>query len=1249
MAGRITRVAGAPVRGWRRFSQRHLATVRQRTVAGIMVLTVIAGTVIPLFATESKASAWWNNSWSYRRAITVDNTDSSSTLTNFPILVTLNTSNIDYSKTKAGGADLRFVNSDDTTALSYQIETWNSGGTSTVWVKIPSFTATQYTIYMYYGNAAATDAQAATSVWDTNYRGVWHLNQSGNGTVGEFADSTSNGNDGRGGGGSSGSTPSRVAGQMGYGNSFDNSNDYILVPYSSSLGITTDITTSGWVKRNTLTSSNDFDPIMTKGDTNQAIDYEFGICHIYSECSSNNNAIDFQAGNGSPSGVASTGSVSANTWNYLSVTRSGSTVRFYINGVLDRTTTMANSFSNNTGYNLLIGADDLGTNFGYFNGVLDELRLSNTARSTDWTRAEYLTGSNQMNTFASEQTQANIGWWNNGWSYRRAITVDNSASTSTLGNFTVRVSLTASNITYSATSPGGADIRFTDGTNTTPLSYEIEQWNPNGTSEIWVKVPSLVAGTNTIYMYYGNAGAVDNQTPKTAWGERYTTIQHMNDTPGPYTADSTSYGNKGNKASANAPTPDNSGKVAGAQYFAGSPAVSTIADQDVFSPTTNDMSVSAWVQVPVGAAAQGDGACGGTGAYFLGKGTTGQSEWMFENDNNTRLCFTMYQPGGSAYNSVSYATTINDGNYHFYEATMSYGGTLILYRDGVQVATSSTVSGAMANGTAPVTIGAVNGVYATAEIDEVRISRTVRSADWVKAEYNSANNTIASYGLEEAQNNTSGKPDAPVITPISSPASTTPVFKMVATDQTSPNYLRYKIEICTDADCTNVVRTVDQTASQSGWSGQDAQTNTAYVAGTGGAANIQFLQAAGFESPNPNVADTSVGVTFSNNVTANSLIVAMPRWGDAPNNTLTNCSDTAGNSYSTVNVQRNTGATMYTAVCYAVNTASGVKPTVSAGFTTTTGDTIYRSINAVEYSGVATSSPLDVAGMAQGTASAGVVDSVSSGNVTTTTPYDLIVGMVVESGTASTNSPGTGFTLRQSLPNAKIYSIDRIQTSPGTAAATYTFGTANRYNAHVAAFKPASSASTPATYTYQAPALAAGTKYYWRAYAIDPGGSNTWSAASPTSSFTTPGPPAAPTLSGPADGAMNINLLPDLRPRAIDPDGDNMRYKIEICSNSDCSTVLRTADQTVSQTGWITQSGNSATTYASGQDAIYRVQAPALTANTMYYWRAYAIDPSGSNTWSPASDISAFTTGTGVDGELITGGTTITGGTQIGR
>ncbi len=39
--------------------------------------------------------------------------------------------------------------------------------------------------------------------------------------------------------------------------------------------------------------------------------------------------------------------------------------------------------------------------------------------------------------------------------------------------------------------PFGGDLRFTDETGTTELSYEIEQWNTNGTSLVWVRVPLL--------------------------------------------------------------------------------------------------------------------------------------------------------------------------------------------------------------------------------------------------------------------------------------------------------------------------------------------------------------------------------------------------------------------------------------------------------------------------------------------------------------------------------------------------------------------------------------------------------------------------------------------------------------------------------------------------------------------------------------------------------------------------------------
>jgi hypothetical protein len=197
------------------------------------------------------------------------------------------------------------------------------------------------------------------------------------------------------------------------------------------------------------------------------------------------------------------------------------------------------------------------------------------------------------------------------------------------------------------------------------------------------------------------------------------------------------------------------------------------------------------------------------------------------------------------------------------------------------------------------------------------------------------------------------------------------------------------------------------------------------------------------------------------------------------------------------------------------------------------------------------------------------------------------------------------------------------------------------------------SASTLATHTYQAPALSIGTQYWWRAYAIDPGDTNTWGPASAIQSFTTQGAPSAPTLINPIGGVQASGLAPIFTLRTTDPNGDVLQYKIEVCNTSNCSSVLRTIDQTVSQTGWSGQDASGGTAYvgsttlSSSTIASHSYQAPNLAAGTQYWWRAYAIDPSGSNTWSSASSIATFMTPTNVLD--IQGGTKILGGTHLGN
>lgn len=126
--------------------------------------------------------------------------------------------------------------------------------------------------------------------------------------------------------------------------------------------------------------------------------------------------------------------------------------------------------------------------------------------------------------------------------------------------------------------------------------------------------------------------------------------------------------------------------------------------------------------------------------------------------------------------------------------------------------------------------------------------------------------------------------------------------------------------------------------------------------------------------------------------------------------------------------------------------------------------------------------------------------------------------------------------------------------------------------------------------------------------------------------------PSSPTLSNPSDNATNISTTPRFQLRSGDADNDYLRYKIDICSSADCSSIVRTIDQTASQTGWNGQDAQGGTAYTgdslitSSTIASYDYQAPALGPNTQYWWRAYAIDPGGTNTFSTASATQSFTT-----------------------
>lgn len=344
------------------------------------------------------------SSWSKRRQIILVGS-SPSTLTNFPFLIKLDSTRITYADTKAGGADLRFTDASGT-LLSYEIESWDSSGTSYVWVNIPSYTAEpdRTNLWMYYGNAAASDGQSVASVWDTNFKKVMHLS----GTAGAIADSTvitpSVGNSATAYNGGSGMSYS--SGLIGNAIDFDGVNDWVDLGNDASFNIANNaaFTFSAFVKTTdangpiiSLRSSTTGNPIITL-----PIGYSGGT-------SSSGKISPIIRNDAASLSSFFSNTINDNSWHLITLTRNaGSSITLFVDGVSAGTTTVAGSMTVNL---RALGSErrwvqDAFTTAdnSHLQGKIDEFQFSDVQRSSNWILSSYLSALDQLALFQPEQT-----------------------------------------------------------------------------------------------------------------------------------------------------------------------------------------------------------------------------------------------------------------------------------------------------------------------------------------------------------------------------------------------------------------------------------------------------------------------------------------------------------------------------------------------------------------------------------------------------------------------------------------------------------------------------------------------------------------------------------------------------------------------------------------------------------------------------------------------------------------------------
>jgi len=186
-----------------------------------------------------------------------------------------------------------------------------------------------------------------------------------------------------------------------------------------------------------------------------------------------------------------------NTWYHVAVTRNSNTWRIFLNGAVVATGTSSVTITNSSqsleiGKGATFSSNWSGVDNFSLIGYVDEFRISKgvarwTAAFTSPTLAHVPDLYTKLLLHLDE-----------------AVGLTSVSSDNVLTNYQVKLNLS---YVSSKMNADFSDIRFTSSDGSTELSYWIESYVASTSAVVWVKVPSLIVGATTIYMYYGNSSA----------------------------------------------------------------------------------------------------------------------------------------------------------------------------------------------------------------------------------------------------------------------------------------------------------------------------------------------------------------------------------------------------------------------------------------------------------------------------------------------------------------------------------------------------------------------------------------------------------------------------------------------------------------------------------------------------------------------------------------------------------------------
>jgi len=258
--------------------------------------------------------------------------------------------------------------------LYTEVDTWETSGT--IWTKVPWIPANRDTVLTLEYNSnnsyiGSTGTSAAQTVWDENFVAVYHMSQ--NPTGGTLLDSTSNLHNGSFNG--SMTSDDLIDGVFGKAIDFDGNNDIVTASVS---GLTDYPATLECAGRATITAASNNNPSVGIGDVSEPD--QMVLLNMYGNIGRLN---FYSTGTTLLNGTVS---LDAGEFAYLASALVTSTSRkLYTNGGTEQEDTGGDAWP--TGIDTIGIGGTPDSTIGYRAGEVEEVRISNIARSAAWLKA----------------------------------------------------------------------------------------------------------------------------------------------------------------------------------------------------------------------------------------------------------------------------------------------------------------------------------------------------------------------------------------------------------------------------------------------------------------------------------------------------------------------------------------------------------------------------------------------------------------------------------------------------------------------------------------------------------------------------------------------------------------------------------------------------------------------------------------------------------------------------------------------